>query len=120
LVHYFGQKLGNVLPHSEFLVLLILVLVAIFLTEFSSNTATANVLVPVVIGLASQLGIGIEKAVIATTLACSYAFMLPMATPPNAIVFGFANYKISEMAKIGFILNLLGSLIIAIFVYLLW
>ena len=120
LVHFFGQKLGTVLPHSEFLVILVLVLVAIFLTEVSSNTATANVLVPVVIGLASQLGIDIQKAVIATTLACSYAFMLPMATPPNAIVFGFANFKISEMAKVGFLLNIVGGLIIATLTYLLW
>jgi sodium-dependent dicarboxylate transporter 2/3/5 len=95
-------------------------LVAIFLTEFSSNTATVNVLIPVVIGLSHQLGFDTERLVIATTLACSYAFMLPMATPPNAIVFGFANFKISEMAKLGVILNIVGTFVIAIFVYLLF
>ena len=120
LVHFFGQKLGAILPHSEFLVLLLLVLVAMFLTEVSSNTATANVLVPVVMGLSSQMGVDTQKAVIATTLACSYAFMLPMATPPNAIVFGFADFKIPEMVKIGVKLNLIGGLIIASLVYILW
>jgi sodium-dependent dicarboxylate transporter 2/3/5 len=120
LVNYVGQKLATILPSNEFLTLLVLVLVAIFLTEFSSNTATANVLIPVVIGLSHQLGFDTERLVIATTLACSYAFMLPMATPPNAIVFGFANFKISEMAKLGVILNIVGTFVIAIFVYLLF
>ena len=118
LVHTVAGELAKFLPHSGFLVLWILVLVAIFLTEFSSNTATANVLVPVVIGLSQQLGLDTLKVVMATTIACSYAFMLPMATPPNAIVFGFANIKISEMAKVGFILNLFGSVIITLFVWL--
>ena len=118
LVQYFGSKLATVLPHSEFGVLLILTLVAIFLTEFSSNTATANVLVPVVIGIAHTLGVDLFKAVFATTLACSYAFMLPMATPPNAIVFGFTRMRVYEMAKIGLIMNLLGAIVITVLVYL--
>ncbi len=120
LVAYFGQTLGSVLPSSEFFLLLVLATVAIFLTEVSSNTATANVLVPVVLGLASKLGVDPTKAVVATTLACSYAFMLPMATPPNAIVFGFANIRIGEMARLGLILNLFGAFTIAAFVWLLW
>jgi len=74
----------------------------------------------VVIGLSQQLGIDITEAVMATTLACSYAFMLPMATPPNAIVFGFADIKISEMAKVGLLLNLFGAVVIALFVWLLF
>ncbi|NPB05364.1 MAG: SLC13/DASS family transporter [Aquificae bacterium] len=120
LVHHFGQKLGSILPSSEWAVLFVLALVAVFLTEVSSNTATTNVLVPVVLGLAHQLGLDPLKAVAATTLACSYAFMLPMATPPNAIVFGFANFKISEMAKVGFVLNLFGAFVIATLVWLIW
>jgi len=120
LVSVVANKLAAFLPESGFLTLLILVLVAEFLTEFSSNTATANVLIPVVIALAKKLGLGVEQTVVATTLACSYAFMLPMATPPNAIVFGFANFKISEMAKIGFILNVVGAVVITTFVWFLF
>jgi sodium-dependent dicarboxylate transporter 2/3/5 len=120
LISFIANKLAVFLPHSGFLTLLILVVVAEFLTEFSSNTATANVLIPVVIALANKLGLGIEQAVIGTTLACSYAFMLPMATPPNAIVFGFANFRIAEMARIGILLNLIGAFIIAIFVWFLF
>jgi sodium-dependent dicarboxylate transporter 2/3/5 len=120
LVKDFAQKVAPLLPSQEWLFLLFLVTVAIFLTEVSSNTATANVLIPVVAGLAPQLGIDMVKTVIAVTIACSYAFMLPVATPPNAIVFGFGNIKISEMVKIGFILNLFGAFIIATFVWLLF
>ena len=108
-----------ILPSNEFLVILIITTVVIFLTEVSSNTATANVFVPIVIGLAHALGFNVVKITMATVLACSYAFMLPMATPPNAIVFGFAQIKISEMAKIGLILNLVGIVIISLFVYFL-
>jgi sodium-dependent dicarboxylate transporter 2/3/5 len=117
LVHYFGKKLAAAMPHSEFWVIFILTAVAIFLTEFSSNTATANVLVPVVIGLSHTLGVDVFKAVFATTLACSFAFMLPMATPPNAIVFGFTRMRVYEMARVGLVLNLLGILVITLLVY---
>ncbi len=118
LVHHLGEKLSSVLPHSEFLFLLGIVTFAIFLTEVSSNTATANVLVPVVIGVAQTLGVDTFKAVFAATLACSYAFMLPMATPPNAIVFGFTRMRVYEMAKVGFVMNLLGIVVITLLVYL--
>jgi len=117
LVHYFGEKLASVMPHSEFWVILTLTAVAIFLTEFSSNTATANVLVPLVIGLSHTLGVDTFKAVFATTLACSFAFMLPMATPPNAIVFGFTRMRVYEMARVGLVMNLLGILVITLLVY---
>ena len=120
LVKDFAQKVAPLLPAQEWLFLLFLVTIAIFLTEVSSNTATANVLIPVTAGLATQLGIDTVKAVIAVTIACSYAFMLPVATPPNAIVFGFGNIKISEMVRIGLVLNLVGALIIATFVWLLF
>jgi sodium-dependent dicarboxylate transporter 2/3/5 len=120
LVSYIGQKLAHILPSSEYLVLFILTTVVIFLTEISSNTATANVFIPVVIGLSHQLGLDLEKTVMATTLACSYAFMLPMATPPNAIVFGFADIKISEMARVGLVMNLIGIFVISTLVYFLF
>ncbi len=119
LINHFGQALAHILPHSPLAVLAILVSVAIFLTEFSSNTATANVLIPLVIALSKDMGLDPFKAVFATTLACSYAFMLPMATPPNAIVFGFTKMHVYEMARIGIILNLIGIAVITFGVFFL-
>ncbi len=90
-----------------------------FLTELTSNTATAEMLLPILGGLASAIKVNPLLLMIPATLSCSFAFMLPVATPPNAIIFGTNRLKISDMVKTGIIINLIGILLVTIFVFLL-
>ncbi len=77
------------------------------MTELMSNVALVAVLAPVVAGIAIGLNIPILNVLIPVTMASSCAFMLPMATPPNAIVFASGYVKVSEMVRAGVLLNLL-------------
>jgi sodium-dependent dicarboxylate transporter 2/3/5 len=79
----------------------------LFMTELMSNVALIAVLAPVVAGIAIGLEIPILYLLIPVTMASSCAFMLPMATPPNAIVFASGYIKVHEMARVGIILNLI-------------
>jgi sodium-dependent dicarboxylate transporter 2/3/5 len=90
----------------------------IFLTEVTSNTATASLMLPVVGALAQGLGVSPLLLMVTATLCASFAFMLPVATPPNAIVFGSRCVHMAQMARAGLWLNLLGVLLISLFVYL--
>lgn len=94
------------------------VLLVLFLTEVTSNTATAATFIPVLGGVA--LGIGTDPMVllIPAALAATCAFMLPVGTPPNAIVFGTGTVTIRQMAKGGFVLNIVGVLLITLMTYL--
>ena len=101
------------------LVLLLLAIVAAvnFLTEFTSNLATTAMLLPVLVSVAASAGVSPFILLVGATMAASCAFMLPVATPPNAIVFGSGFLRIKEMVKIGFYLNLLSIILITIWVY---
>jgi sodium-dependent dicarboxylate transporter 2/3/5 len=90
----------------------------IFLTEVTSNTATASLMLPVVGALAQGLQVPPLLLMVTATLCASFAFMLPVATPPNAIVFGSRCIHMSQMARAGLWLNVLGVLLISLFVYL--
>ncbi|WP_439243288.1 DASS family sodium-coupled anion symporter [Lonepinella sp. BR2474] len=92
----------------------------IFLTEFTSNTASAALLVPIFISIAEALGMPPIGLALIIGLGASCAFMLPVATPPNAIVFGTGEVKQSEMVRVGIILNLVCVFMIATFGYLFW
>ena len=94
-------------------------LLTIFLTEVTSNTATSAMLIPVVAGVAISMSIHPYGPVVAVCIAASYAFMLPVATPPNAIVFGSRQVSITRMVKAGLILNIIGWLLITLVVALL-
>ena len=83
----------------------------IFLTELTSNVATATLVMPVYASVAVGLGIHPYVLMVPATLAASMAFMLPVATPPNAIVFGSGLVTIPQMAKAGFVLNLMAIVI---------
>merc|ERR1719235_2019761 len=87
-----------------------------FLTNVTSNVATATVLLPVLAKLACSIGIDPGLLLLPATLAASNAFMLPMATPPNAIVFSSGRVTIATMAKTGFIINVCASVITAFWV----
>lgn len=92
--------------------------ITIFLTEVTSNTATATMLMPILASMALAMAIHPYGLMVAAALAASFAFMLPVATPPNAVVFGSSFLTIPQMARAGFWLNLLGLILIVLFVWL--
>lgn len=92
----------------------------IFLTEFTSNTASAALLVPIFITIAQTLGMPEIGLALIIGLGASCAFMLPVATPPNAIVFGTGAIKQRDMIKAGVVLNLICVFVIATFGYMFW
>ena len=92
----------------------------IFLTEFTSNTASAALLVPIFISIAQSLGIPEIGLALIIGLGASCAFMLPVATPPNAIVFGTGCVEQKEMVRAGFVLNIVCVLVIATVAYFFW
>jgi sodium-dependent dicarboxylate transporter 2/3/5 len=97
----------------------LLILLMLFMTELMSNVALVAVLAPVVAGIAIGLEIPILYLLVPVTMASSCAFMLPMATPPNAIVFASGYVKVPEMARVGVILNLIAvALLIVIFQFI--
>ncbi|TMM52205.1 DASS family sodium-coupled anion symporter [Maribacter algarum] len=94
----------------------LLIFLMLFMTELMSNVALVAVLAPVVAGIAIGLEIPILYLLIPVTMASSCAFMLPMATPPNAIVFASGYIKVHEMARVGVILNLIAvALLVLLF-----
>ena len=99
---------------------LVLTAFIVFLTEFTSNTATAALMTPIFISVAE--GLGLPPVSLAAIVACSAscAFMLPNATPPNAIVFSTGYIKQSEMVKVGFILNIISTAVIGGLTYFFW
>lgn len=97
---------------SVLMVSAVLIFVMLFMTELMSNVALVTILVPLVAAIAIGLGVPILYMVIPVTLAASCAFMLPMATPPNAIVFASGHIKVHEMAKVGVVLNVISVLVL--------
>jgi sodium-dependent dicarboxylate transporter 2/3/5 len=91
----------------------------IFLTELTSNTATTSMALPIFTGIAVGLGQDPLLLLVPLTIAASCAFMLPVGTPPNAIVFGSGLVSIPQMAKAGFILNIIGVVLVTAITYLL-
>lgn len=106
--------LGNVPP---IILILAVATLIIFLTELTSNVATTSTFLPVVGAVAVALGIAPVALTIPVVLAASCAFMLPVATPPNAIVFGSGKISIPDMMKAGFALNMIGIILVTMFAY---
>lgn len=90
-----------------------------FLTEVTSNTATATILLPIMAAAAAALDVHPYLLMLPVTVSASFAFMLPTATPPNAVVFGSEHVTIPTMARIGFALNVLGALWITLMTFVL-
>src|SRR5690606_20380628 len=88
------------------------VLLVIFLTEVTSNTATTSMMLPVLLGLAQASGMDPVPTAIAVTLAASLAFMLPVSTPPNAMAYGTRMIRIDTMLRFGFRLDLIGYVVL--------
>ncbi|MDC8005902.1 DASS family sodium-coupled anion symporter [Aureisphaera galaxeae] len=110
-----GDYISSKVHWSVFVVTAVLIGLMLFMTELMSNVALVTILVPLVVGIAIGLDTPILEMVIPVTLASSCAFMLPMATPPNAIVFASGHIKVHQMARVGIVLNLISiGLLIAL------
>jgi sodium-dependent dicarboxylate transporter 2/3/5 len=94
------------------LVTLLAVAFSVFMTELTSNTASANMLIPIIIAVSNAAGISPLPPVLGSAIGCSFAFMLPVATPPNAIIYGSGMIPLPQMMKHGFWLNIAGILLI--------
>jgi len=93
----------------------LLIFIMLFMTELMSNVALVAIFAPVVAGIAMGLNSDILMMLIPVAMASSCAFMLPMATPPNAIVFASGHIKVHEMAKAGILLNVISVVILIAF-----
>ncbi len=117
LSHFIGMKLTALQTLHPVIILLVVVTTLTFLTELTSNTASAQTFLPILASLSAAIHINPLFLMIPATIAASFAFMLPVATPPNAIVFGTNKLKISDMAKTGFWMNLIGILVLTLVSY---
>lgn len=118
LSQWMGEQLKGLSSLPPLLIVAFICLFITFLTELTSNTATAEILLPILAALAVSIKVNPLLLMIPGTLSCSFAFMLPVATPPNAIVFGTNRLNVSDMARVGVIFNLIGVLIITAALFL--
>jgi sodium-dependent dicarboxylate transporter 2/3/5 len=114
IIERLGQLIAEGKTFDNFLVLL-LIIAAVFLTEVMSNVAQVIVFDPVVSSLAIALGMDPLQLGIPMTLAASCAGMLPMGTPPNAIVFASGHIRLRQMTKAGFVMNIVAIILISLF-----
>lgn len=117
LAEWIGQKFTLLEGISFFLLLMIIVASVNFLTEVTSNVATASMLLPILASVALKLDLHPFGLMVGATLAASCAFMLPVATPPNAVVFGSGYLQMKDMVKAGFWLNIISILLVTLMVY---
>lgn len=113
ILHLFGQG-------HWFVIILVVATFIVFLTEFTSNTASAALLVPIFATVSNTLGMSPIILTLVIGIGASCAFMLPVATPPNAIVFASGNIRQVEMLKAGIYLNVLCIITISVFAWFFW
>ncbi len=118
LSKFIGVKLASLTDLSPIIIVASVALVITFLTELTSNTATAQMVLPIMASISVAAKINPLLLMITATISASMAFMLPVATPPNTIVFASERLKIMDMAKVGFVMNLFGVIVISLLVYL--
>ncbi|MFG0332293.1 MAG: SLC13 family permease, partial [Maioricimonas sp. JB049] len=116
---WLGGQLGGAAALPPYVMLLLICLGITFLTELTSNTATTEMILPVLASLAVAIDIHPLLLMVPATISCSCAFMMPVATPPNAIVFGAGSLRIREMVRTGILLNLFGVVVIVAGMWLL-
>ena len=117
LANWIAENLTQLNGFSLFIILLVLITAVNFLTEITSNLATTAMLLPILAPTAVILGVHPYILMVGATLAASCAFMLPVATPPNAVVFGSNYLKISDMVRVGILMNIISIIIIFMMVY---
>ena len=114
---WIGGQLGSLAIFPTIVIVLVMVLLVILITELTSNTATTATFLPIAGALAITLGEHPLMLVIPATLAVSCAFMLPVATPPNAIVFSAGYLSQKDMTRVGFGLNVIGVIFVTLVAY---
>jgi sodium-dependent dicarboxylate transporter 2/3/5 len=119
LSRWVGEQLNWVAGMHPVIIILVIALLVTFLTELTSNTATTEMMLPILAGLAVSIEINPLYLMIPATLSASMAFMLPVATPPNAIIFGTNRISVADMARTGLVINLAGAIIITAATYFL-
>lgn len=119
LAQFIGSQMTLLQGASIFIIVLLLIAAVNFLTEITSNLATTSMMLPILAPLALSIDVHPFVLMVGAALAASCAFMLPVATPPNAVVFGSGHLKISDMLKAGFVMNLLSIIILSLMVYFL-
>ncbi|WP_460997617.1 SLC13 family permease [Trueperella pyogenes] len=113
LSSWIGEVAGSMAGLPIILIIVGVAAIVIFLTEMTSNTATAAAFLPIIGAVAIGMGVDVQLLVIPVALAATCAFMLPVATPPNAIAYGSGYITIAQMVKAGVWLNIIGVLLIA-------
>ncbi|MAS68516.1 MAG: anion transporter [Flavobacteriaceae bacterium] len=119
LANWIAEKMIQLDGFSIILILAVVVASVNFLTEITSNLATTAMLLPVLAPAAVILDVHPYMLMVGATLAASCAFMLPVATPPNAVVFGAKILKISDMVRVGILMNIISIIFITTVVYFL-
>ena len=119
LAVWIGNQLTSLESFPFILLLFILIASVNFLTEITSNLATTAMILPVLVSLSTVINIHPYYLLIGATVAASCAFMLPVATPPNAVVFGSKLLTINDMVKKGFWMNLISIFVLTLLVYFL-
>lgn len=117
LAEWIGLAVGGLNAWPIIVLLGVVVMVIVFLTEMTSNTATTAAFLPILASVAAGLGENPLLFIVPAALAASCAFMLPVATPPNAIVYGSGRVTIPEMSKAGLWLNFLFILLLSVFAF---
>jgi sodium-dependent dicarboxylate transporter 2/3/5 len=116
---WIGGSLSGIGSLHPIVLVALICLMVTFLTELTSNTATTEMFLPILAAGATAASINPLLLMIPATLSASCAFMLPVATPPNAIIFGTNRVKISQMARVGLVINLIGVVLISLAIHLL-
>ncbi len=114
LAQWLGGSLATLGSYGIYVLVIATILLVVFLTELTSNLATTAAFLPIVAAIAVELGQSPTLLAIPVALASSCAFMLPVATPPNAIVFSSGLLRIDQMARAGVILNLFSMLLLSL------
>lgn len=117
---YLGEMLGGLGALPILLLIGTICLCVTFLTEVTSNTATTSLLMPILVAAAIAASIEPKVFMIPAAISASFAFMLPVATPPNAIAFGSEKFSVKDMAREGIVLNLLGVVVVTVICYLMF
>lgn len=114
---WFGELLGNAANLHPIVLIFIIAFAITFLTELTSNTATTEMILPILAGISVSAQINPLLLMLPATISASLAFMLPVATPPNAIVFASSKLQVMQMAKAGLIINIVGAILVTLMTY---